>query len=374
MIEASDRMGSLTQKVCVVSAVLIALLVSALILTDRETRLVHDDEVINFAWSRDGKLIATSSRLDQVITVWSREGMKLKQIRRPSGGSVAINTGPLEFSRDNDDLIYTAAEGFSTIGDAAVSVLDWKQGEWVHHLTAPALLGRFNIPQFRTASDFRISPDGQQLLYLSGIFQFLTILSVPSGDTLASPHRLNIHPDLKTSASDQEYTAAVTDMQWRPNAQEFAVMTVGGTLLIFRGTDFQEVDASIPLFNGGPIAYSPNGRLLAVGKSYTFAGFKQPPDGAGSIAIVDRESLRRLGLKRLNNYVQPVREIVFRSDEELFFSTLHVVYSLNVAHLDRSEPKIFYRCSVICNRLHMSPDLQDLALSDGNDVVIRHIE
>jgi WD40 repeat protein len=369
ILAIKSRINQLTRKrLWMFGAIAVALSGIALSQIYADTRLRHATEVINFAWSQDGQLIATSSKADQVITVWSRDGTKLKEIQRPGPKfGVAVTTGPLAFFHDNEDLIYTAAEDFPSPADAAVSVLDWKKGIWIRHLKAPPLPEAFRRPQWIAASDFRISPDGNQLLYVSGGGQFLTLLSLPSGEPLGPSHFMGTDPSKRGET--------VTDFEWHPNSQEFTAMTVGGEPLIFEGSDFKKTTLPIVLFNGWTLAYSPNGHLLALGKGYTFegAGFTPPPK-AGSIAIVDRETLHPLGSTRLPEYKQPIREMLFHNDAEMFFSTYPVIYSLEVAHLDQSEPQVFYRCSVICNRLHLSPDAKYLAFTDGNDVIIRHIQ
>jgi WD40 repeat protein len=141
--------------ISVLAALVFALFGILLSRVNSDTRLSHADEVVNFAWSRDGQLIATSSDGDLFFTIWSRDGKRLKEIPRPSGaGSAGFLAGPIAFFPGNDDFIVVSAWTFATPGDVAVSILDWKRGIRVRDLKAQPLPAEINIPQFVAANNF----------------------------------------------------------------------------------------------------------------------------------------------------------------------------------------------------------------------------
>jgi hypothetical protein len=190
-------------------------------------------------------------------------------------------------------------------------------------------------------------------------------LSLSSGEPAGPPHEIGEMP---------KKTKYVEDIKWRPHSREFAALTTGGRVFVFESPDFKTIASDMILLHGWRLAYSPDGRLLAAGKSTTSEDFDPAPPDAGNIAIVDSQTLSLIGSKRLAKYTQVVTHIAFLNNATLFFSTYRDVYSLDVAHLGQSEPQLFYSCRAVCNQLRVSPDGKDLAIADGHDVILRHLQ
>lgn len=138
-------------------------------------------------------------------------------------------------------------------------------------------------------------------------------MSLSSGEPAGPPHEIGEMP---------KKTKYVEDIKWRPHSREFAALTTGGRVFVFESPDFKTIASDMILLHGWRLAYSPDGRLLAAGKSTTSEDFDPAPPDAGNIAIVDSQTLSLIGSKRLAKYTQVVTHIAFLNNADVVLQHL----------------------------------------------------
>lgn len=218
--------------------------------------LQHKSLVTELAWSPDGRRLATTGIISDLVTVWDvGTGKVVRQLKRSAayGQSMA-------FMDEGRTLITSAAE--HQVG-VALTLWDMETGRIARHIQGAD-------PDLQTISSaariFTLSPDRRILAHMrrGGPGAPIAIMDTQSWVT-------------KSTFSPPFFTKALS---LSPDGKTLAIGDFSGDVALFE-TGSAQLLRTIPAFEGPAtgvevISFSPDGQLIAVGPRETFST-KQPP-------------------------------------------------------------------------------------------------
>ena len=206
------------------------------------TRVGHSGQVFRAAFSRDGRLLATSSPWDRVARIWDvATGREWRQLEHPDGVSY------IAYSPDGKRLVTTCWDG---------KVRVWDSERWTLLDESPQYGDHAYCAEF--------SPDGRQIAYAGGYF-------IWANSRVTSVRIWNL--ESREVRSLEGHTQCVDGVAWNPKGDLLASCGFDGQVILWN------VALGLPLARLEPgarprallqLSFSPDGDSLAI------AGYESP--------------------------------------------------------------------------------------------------
>lgn len=202
--------------------------------------------VTALAWSPDGKYLAASVNGDVRVLIFdvdSREVVKSEW--KPTTGGRSIS-----FTPEGEYILTPSSNYPDGKNDYSLILIDRRTGAFLQRVEGP-YPGDRSFARRNVASKFALSPDHKWLL---------------AAVDLRNPGLALYDLVTLTVTKTIPFPKGADGIAWRPDSQAVAIMA-GGTVRWLSVPDLVELQAFKYFDTGGSVVYSPDGKLLAVGRA-----------------------------------------------------------------------------------------------------------